>query len=110
MEPIQVAWVPDACTLPTAQQPIRVAEFDDLFTGAVLRHTRPEPTALALVLPASVEEQARDLAERESSCCTFFRFGFESAGDELVMSIRVPAERTGILDAIEARLTGTPSA
>ena len=25
-------WVPEACTLPTAQQPMRLAEFDTLFT------------------------------------------------------------------------------
>ena len=28
-------WAPDACTLPTAERPLRVAEFDDLFTFVV---------------------------------------------------------------------------
>ncbi len=30
-------WVPDACTLPTVDQPLRVAEFDDLFARAAKR-------------------------------------------------------------------------
>ncbi|USX54893.1 hypothetical protein [Lentzea sp. HUAS12] len=42
------AWVPDACTLPTADRPFRVAEFDDLLAG-VVRH-RPERTRLVLEL------------------------------------------------------------
>ena len=25
------SWVPEACTLPTVEQPVRVAEFDELF-------------------------------------------------------------------------------
>jgi hypothetical protein len=28
-------WVPEACTLPTVEQPFRVAEFDDLFAVAL---------------------------------------------------------------------------
>jgi Co/Zn/Cd efflux system component len=28
---VDLSWVPDACTLPTVQQPLRVTEFDDLF-------------------------------------------------------------------------------
>ena len=36
-------WAPDACTLPTVERPLRVAEFDDLFT-AVRRSERPQPT------------------------------------------------------------------
>ena len=30
-----MAWVPEACTLPTVEQPLRVAEFDELFATAV---------------------------------------------------------------------------
>ena len=31
MQETSVGWVPQACTLPTVQQPLRVAEFDGLF-------------------------------------------------------------------------------
>ncbi|MFD6394998.1 hypothetical protein [Nocardia sp. NPDC060259] len=33
--PAQGDWVPDACTLPTVEQPIRVAEFDRFFAESV---------------------------------------------------------------------------
>ena len=69
-------WAPDACTLPTAERPLRVAEFDDLFT-AVRRSERPLPTRLDLVLPRNIEATCRDLARRESECCSFFTFEFE---------------------------------
>jgi hypothetical protein len=96
-------WAPDACTLPTTERPLRVAEFDDLFT-AVLRSTRPEPTRLDLVVPRGLEAAGRDLARRETECCSFFTFGFESAGDEVVMHIGVPPEHVEVLDALQARV------
>ena len=81
-------WAPDACTLPTVERPLRVAEFDDLFT-AVRRSERGLPTRLDLVLPRDIEAAARDLARRESDCCSFFTFDFESVGDDAVMHIDV---------------------
>jgi hypothetical protein len=97
-------WAPDACTLPTAERPLRIAEFDDLFT-VVIRAERPEPQRLDLALPPTVEAAARDLARRESECCAFFTFEFESAGDDIVMHIAVPASQIAVLDAIEACVT-----
>ncbi len=98
-------WAPDACTLPTTERPLRVAEFDDLFAYLV-RSARREPTRLDLVLPSDVDAAARDLARRESKCCSFFTFEFESAGEDVVMHIGVPPEHITVLDAIEARVTG----
>jgi hypothetical protein len=95
-------WAPDGCTLPTPERPLRVAEFDDLFS-AVRRSDRPQPTLLDLVLPVDVEEAARALAARESECCSFFTFGFEPAGDDVVMHISVPPQQVEVLDALEAR-------
>jgi len=97
-------WAPDACTLPTAERPLRVAEFDDLFT-LVVRAERRDPALLDLVLPGGVEVTARDLARRETECCSFFTFEFESVGDYVVMHIAVPRERAEVLDALEARVT-----
>jgi hypothetical protein len=96
-------WAPDACTLPTTERPLRVAEFDALF-AYVVRSARPEPTRLDLVLPGDVDAAAHDLARRESECCSFFTFEFESAGENVVMHIGVPVEQIGVLDAIEARV------
>ncbi|ORB61600.1 hypothetical protein [Mycolicibacterium tusciae] len=97
-------WAPDACTLPTSERPLRIAAFSDLF-GHVLRWTRSETTRLDLVLPSDIESAARDLAGRESECCSFFTFTFEVADDHLVMHICVPTSQVVVLDAIETRVS-----
>jgi hypothetical protein len=101
---VEPTWAPDACTLPTVEQPLRVAEFDDLF-AAVRTVRRDDPTRLTLLLePAPGRaEVVRDLTRRESECCSFFRFGIEE-GDPLRLEIAVPAAHVQVLDAIAARL------
>jgi hypothetical protein len=99
-------WAPDACTLPTAERPLRVAEFGDLFSF-VVHAERRDPQRLELVLRRIVEAPARDLARRESECCSFFTFEFENVGADLVMRIGVPAEHAAVLDALEARAAAT---
>ena len=42
-----MSWVPIDCTLPTTQQPLRVAEFDTLFATALRRVSRPTPHRLS---------------------------------------------------------------
>ena len=93
-------WAPDACTLPTSERPLRVAEFDDLFT-LVTRSERVSATQLDLTMPPSVESAAHDLARRESECCAFFTFEFEATRDGVVMHIGVPPSQVEVLDAIE---------
>jgi hypothetical protein len=58
---------------------------------------------LDLVIPREVEASARDLADRESECCSFFTFDFEAAGDDDVMYVGVPPSHVDVLDALEAR-------
>ena len=36
---IDQGWVPQACALPTGEQPLRSAEFDDLFATALLTNS-----------------------------------------------------------------------
>jgi hypothetical protein len=98
-------WAPDACTLPTPERAPRVAEFDEFF-AAVLQSTRPQPTRLDMVVPRAAEATGRDLAGRESECCSIFTFEFEPAGDDVVMHISVPPEQVDVLDALEARAAG----
>ncbi|MEV6895548.1 hypothetical protein [Kribbella sp. NPDC051137] len=38
------SWVSPSCTLPTVEQPLRVAEFDDLLGTALRGIERPAPT------------------------------------------------------------------
>jgi hypothetical protein len=97
-------WVPAACTLPTAEQPLRLAEFDRLFRIAVRRSTRTSTTRLDLGIVGEFEATARDLAQRETICCSFFHFEFHPAADDLVMSIGVPEDHVDVLDALQARI------
>ena len=66
-------WVPAACTLPTEQQPLRLAEFHELFRSALRRVERRGDTwlRLGLVDAGNTLERARELTERESDCCSF---------------------------------------
>lgn len=96
--------MPDSCTLPTVQQPVRVAEFDSFFAESVRRSTRPERTRLDLVLADDAEPVGRDLAARETGCCSFFTFTFDTAATGPVMHIEVPATYVAILDAFEQRV------
>ena len=97
-------WVPESCSLPTAEQPLRVAEFDRLFGQAVLGWDRPSATRLDLALAADAEDDARDLAAREVGCCSFFGFEFDSDGSNVVMRIEVPPSRAEVLDAVTERV------
>jgi thioredoxin len=103
---LPVAWAPvDACTLPTAEQPLREAEFDQLFTAALRGVDRPAPTWLRLTLAAGdgVEATTRDLTARESSCCSFFDFGLTAAEGGLTLDVRVPEARVEVLDGLARR-------
>ena len=97
-------WTPAACTLPTAEQPLRLAEFDALFATALRRVDRPAPTRLTLTLAAAPgrTEAVRDLAARETACCSFFTFDL-TAGDPLRLDVSVPAAHRSVLDALAAR-------
>ena len=101
-------WVPSACTLPTVEQPLRLAEFDTLFRNGVHRATRTGRTHLKLVISPESEAFARDLAGRETSCWFFFEFAFEPAAEgALVMAIGVPDNHVEVLDALQARIAST---
>ncbi|MGW3645813.1 hypothetical protein [Streptomyces sp. NPDC000878] len=70
-----VEWVPQSCTPPTEERPLRVAEWDARFAERLPSLSRPEPLRLRLQ-PADgsgVEGQIRDLVERETGCCSFGR-------------------------------------
>ncbi|WRZ95115.1 hypothetical protein OHB54_42480 [Streptomyces sp. NBC_01007] len=100
-----LAWVPQSCTLPTAERPLRVAEWDALLSERLRSLSRPEPLHLRLCLRGGpgVEERVRDLVARESGCCSFFTFATTS-GEELVqLEISVDQSYAAVLDALAAR-------
>jgi hypothetical protein len=99
------ASVPDACTLPAADQPLRVAEFDTLFRR-VTDTERVRPTSLRLTLPDEPELAARvaDLAARETGCCDFFRFTLTIRSHELQLTVETPTSHVDVLDAVAGRV------
>lgn len=97
-------WVPDSCSLPSAELPLRVAEFDALFRDSLVHWVRTSATRLQLTLSADSEPTARDLSARETECCSFFSFTFEPRPSALVMGIEVPESQVAVLDALVARV------
>ena len=96
-------WVPQACTLPTVERPLRVSEFDQLFGSALRGLDRPAATLLQLRLDRSADEWARELTARETECCSFFGFAFSSAGEQVTIEVTVPAAHVPVLDALATR-------
>ncbi len=97
--------IPSACTLPTADRPVRLKEFDDLLATSTRRGERRSATSLALHLSGAdgLEEATRDLAARETECCSFFEFEVRSSDDEVILDVTVPPQYADILDALEAK-------
>ena len=79
MEPLLTT---DACTLPTTDRPLRLAEFDDLFATAVRRvERRRDAVRLHLVGDRGLGAAVRDLT----------------------LDVAVPPSRREILEALAAR-------
>ena len=97
-------WVPHSCTLPTADQPVRVREFDELFARALHGIEQPNPTLLRLTLDASEQSTAADLTARETGCCSFFGFTFGEPSDGQVdLEVTVPDAHADVLAALASR-------
>jgi hypothetical protein len=99
--------VEGACTMPIAEQPVRVAEFGGFFGEAVRTVTRAEPTRLRLELRPGQDVAARaaGLAAAETRCCSFFTFTVTVSDGRLTMDVAVPTAYTAVLDAIAAGIT-----
>jgi len=98
-------WVPDECTLPTADRPLRTAQFREVFGELTRTIERVAPGRLRLALVPSPEVAGRvaELAVRETECCSFFEFTL-TAGKGLSLEIAVPEGREAILDAMAGSL------
>lgn len=112
-------WVPvDACTLPTKEQPLRVAEFDDVFAASLLAIERaPGAVTKARLLLAGDEGlrgRVQRLADAETACCSFFTFTLTSlSGDEvatLALDVEVLAPHADVLAALLDRAERTRGA
>jgi hypothetical protein len=90
-------WVPEACTLPTAQQPLRLAELDAMLATVYEKH-RLSPVKARLHLTAA-PDSVRDLTARETECCSFFIFTVGSG----TLDIEVPSAHIDVLEALLER-------
>ncbi len=97
-----LAWAPTSCTLPTAARPLREQEFTALFATALRGVRRVNATHAELVLDPAAEDAARDLAARETSCCSFFTFDFASIQETLTITVTVPPAHAAVLEALVA--------
>jgi hypothetical protein len=95
----------DACTLPTTERPLRLAEFDTLFATAARSVERLGPTHVRMRLTgdAGLADTVRDLTAREAACCSFFRFTVTPAAEAVTLDIEVPAAYADVLDALAGR-------
>ncbi|MFD8474883.1 hypothetical protein ACFV2E_22955 [Streptomyces globisporus] len=98
-------WVPQSCTLPTEERPLRVAEWDELFAERLTSMSRPGPLRLHLDLAGGpgIEERVRNLAEREGGCCSFFTFTVTPGGNLIGLDIAVDEQHAAVLEALAAR-------
>jgi len=102
------SWAPQACTLPSAERPLRLAEFDDLFASTVSGVARVDRTRVRLELrpEPTLAARAADLMMREGDCCSFFTFTLTAAGGRLALEVAVPAGHVDVLDALADRAAG----
>jgi len=101
----QDGWVPDACTLPTVEQPLRRDEFDDLFAHDVLNVTHESPLHLRLELRTDPAAAARaaGLAVKETGCCSFFTFDLTITDGSVSLTVSTPPAHEPVLAALGAR-------
>jgi hypothetical protein len=102
---VDLSLVPDACTLPSVDRPVRLAEWDALFADVVgVERVDARHAQLAFAAGPGLEHRVRDLSRRETGCCSFFEFTVESGADAdgrptLVLRVGVPSSRADVLDA-----------
>ncbi len=94
-----------ACRLPTAERPLRLAEFDDLFTSLHLVEWAGGNCArLLLVGDVALADRAQRLTDAESSCCSFFTFDVSMhEGGVVALDIEVPPAYVDVLAGLVAR-------
>ena len=99
-------WVPDSCTLPTAEQPLRRAEFDTLFAASLrtVERLSAEHARLVLTGDETLPTRVQRLADAETACCSFFTFTLTpQPPDRVALDVEVPPTRSDVLAALVGR-------
>jgi hypothetical protein len=98
----------DFCTLPAADQPMRLMEFDELLRRQVAPPHRIGPHRAEFRFGGAdgLHAKVSDLLARELECCSFFDFMIDQRAehpineDQLLVQVGVPASRADVLDAL----------
>jgi hypothetical protein len=92
-----------ACTLPTAERPVRLGAWRSLL-GTALSATSADSLTAEFHWPADAETAAAaaDVATREVACCGFFRFGMEITDDSVVLRATVPTGHEPVVTGLLA--------
>jgi hypothetical protein len=105
MENTDLAQVPEACTLPTVEQPLRVAELDRLFAVAnAAEWLGPMQARIGLPSSPQIAAEAADLVVRETRCCPFFTFSLAASAGQLHLDVAVPERQVPVLEALVGRI------
>jgi hypothetical protein len=103
--------IADFCTLPTAAQPLRLLQFDELFRRQVHppRWIGPHRVEFTFAGAEGLYAEVSDLVARESECCSFFEFAIDQHAepavqeDHLLLRVGVPTNRDEVLQALTER-------
>lgn len=97
------SWASSACTLPTAEQPLRIAEFDAFFAQDALAVIRHSAELLSIAVRPEAAGRAAMLAVKETGCCSFFTFELKASGGEVILSVSADPAHAEILAALGDR-------
>ncbi len=90
-----------ACTLPTRERPLRLAEFEQVFAESLTAvETGATQATLRLSGGPGLGARLQALTARESSCCNFFEFTVTGPDEDLCMTIAVPAQHSDLLSSL----------
>jgi hypothetical protein len=91
--------VPIACSLTADAADVRIEEWRHFLVASVDAAERTSAQLFRMHLTSTtVLAAAVDLARREEACCDFYEFSIDIEADALWLSVRVPAEASGVLD------------
>jgi hypothetical protein len=80
-----------SCTLDAPALGIRAGEFRAVFARALRAVEAVDARTARIVLDGACEAELRELLARERRCCSFFEFDLAAGGDDVALSVRVPA-------------------
>lgn len=104
------SWIPESCTLPSVDRPLRLTQFDELLgSDAVGVHRLGEArVAIDLRPEPAVAARTAELVTRETSCCSFFTFTLTIRAESMVLEISTPPGYISVLDSLVARAELSP--